>query len=180
MVSTAPSASMSGNASASSSRQQRVFARSHASRSVGHNNGTFLTECSFGVAHDRLVEVLTDVEPFEPHWETLSTVDLSERRLESAARLKEFLPALDALNLCVALRFPLPSPLWICVYIYYLYLSPFLPYAFLFYSILLYPTLFLPNHHHALWDIAAICDALLSRLRRLASSSLTAPCLADC
>ncbi|KAJ7366542.1 hypothetical protein DFH08DRAFT_834757 [Mycena albidolilacea] len=99
MVSTAPSASMSGNASASSSRQQRVFARSHASRSVGHNNGTFLTECSFGVAHDRLVEVLTDVEPFEPHWETLSTVDLSERRLESAARLKEFLPALDALNL---------------------------------------------------------------------------------
>ncbi|KAF8208591.1 hypothetical protein K438DRAFT_1812522 [Mycena galopus ATCC 62051] len=99
MVSTAPSASASAsNASASGSRS-RVFSRSHASRSVGHNNGTFLTECSFGVAHDRLVEVLTDVEPFEPHWENLGTVDLSDRRLESAARLKEFLPSLDALNL---------------------------------------------------------------------------------
>ncbi|KAJ6557226.1 hypothetical protein DFH09DRAFT_1163435 [Mycena vulgaris] len=69
------------SASASS---RRVFSRSPAHRSVGGNNGTFLTECSFGVAHDRLVEVLTDVEPFEPHWEGLST---------------ELLPALDALNL---------------------------------------------------------------------------------
>ncbi|KAJ7645652.1 hypothetical protein DFH06DRAFT_1212043 [Mycena polygramma] len=91
--SSAPSVSV---ASGSSSR--RVFSRSHAQRS-GAANGTFLTECSFGVAHDRLVEVLTDVEPFEPHWEGLSTVDLSNRRLESAARLKEFLPALDALNM---------------------------------------------------------------------------------
>lgn len=68
-------------------------------RSTTQRNGTFLTECSFGVAHDRLVEVLTDVEPFEPHWEGLTTVDLSGRRIESTARLKEFLPALDALNL---------------------------------------------------------------------------------
>jgi hypothetical protein len=90
----------------SGSSSRRVFSRSQAQRSVGANNGTFLTECSFGVAHDRLVEVLTDVEPFEPHWEALSTVDLSNRRLESAARLKEFLPALDALNLYVLIPFP--------------------------------------------------------------------------
>jgi hypothetical protein len=102
LVSTAPSAS----ASMSGSSSRRVFSRSQAQRSVGANNGTFLTECSFGVAHDRLVEVLTDVEPFEPHWEALSTVDLSNRRLESAARLKEFLPALDALNLYVLIPFP--------------------------------------------------------------------------
>lgn len=102
LVSTAPSASA---ASASASTSRRVFSRSRAHRSVGAANGTFLTECSFGVAHDRLVEVLTDVEPFEPHWEGLSTVDLSNRRLESAARLKEFLPALDALNLYVGLYF---------------------------------------------------------------------------
>ncbi|KAJ6466377.1 hypothetical protein C8R45DRAFT_839425 [Mycena sanguinolenta] len=95
LVSATPASS---NASGSTSRS-RVFSRSHASRSVGHKNGTFLTECSFGVAHDRLVEVLTDVEPFEPHWETLNRVDLSDRRLESAARLKEFLPSLDELNL---------------------------------------------------------------------------------
>ncbi|KAJ7134344.1 hypothetical protein C8R44DRAFT_838531 [Mycena epipterygia] len=97
LVSTSASASASAAASGSSSR--RAFSRSQTHRSMGANNGTFLTECSFGVAHDRLVEVLTDVEPFEPHWEGLSTVDLSGRRLESAARLKEFLPALDALNL---------------------------------------------------------------------------------
>ncbi|KAJ7202834.1 hypothetical protein GGX14DRAFT_653064 [Mycena pura] len=91
------SASASASASvsvASTSTPRRVFSRTNAQR-----NGTFLTECSFGVAHDRLVEVLTDVEPFEPHWETLSTVDLAGRRLESVARLKEFVPALDALNL---------------------------------------------------------------------------------
>ncbi|KAG6900391.1 hypothetical protein C0993_011379 [Termitomyces sp. T159_Od127] len=62
-------------------------------------NATFLTECSFAVSHDRLVEVLTDVEPFTPHWDELSSIDLSGKRLESVARLKEFLPRLDALNL---------------------------------------------------------------------------------
>lgn len=62
-------------------------------------NGTFLTECSFGVAHDRLVEVITDVQPFEPYWEDLSSIDLSNAKLESVTRLKEFLPRLDALNL---------------------------------------------------------------------------------
>ncbi|CAK5284332.1 unnamed protein product [Mycena citricolor] len=80
---------------AGSTSSRRVFSRSHVTR----DNGTFLTECSFGVAHDQLVQVLTDVEPFEPHWETLATVELSGKRLESVARLKEFLPALDALNL---------------------------------------------------------------------------------
>ncbi|KAF7327774.1 hypothetical protein MKEN_00357100 [Mycena kentingensis (nom. inval.)] len=101
--------SMSGNAntteqdqslsgSASTSTPRRVFSRTNAQRS-GNANGTFLTECSFAVAHDRLVEVLTDVGPFEPHWEALGTVDLADRRLESVARLKEFVPSLDALNL---------------------------------------------------------------------------------
>lgn len=62
-------------------------------------NGTFLTECSFGVAHDRLVTVITDVQPFEPYWEELTSIELSRKNLESVARLKEFLPRLDALNL---------------------------------------------------------------------------------
>ncbi|KAF7357652.1 Sin component scaffold protein cdc11 [Mycena sanguinolenta] len=73
LVSATPASS---NASGSTSRS-RTFSRSHASRSVGHKNGTFLTECSFGVAHDRLVETASS----------------------RAARLKEFLPALDELNL---------------------------------------------------------------------------------
>ncbi|THH11660.1 hypothetical protein EW145_g491 [Phellinidium pouzarii] len=62
-------------------------------------NATFLTECSFGVAHDRLVEVITDVQPFEPYWDSLGSVDLSSRKLDSVARLKEFLPKLDSLIL---------------------------------------------------------------------------------
>jgi protein NUD1 len=60
-----------------------------------------LTECSFGVAHDRLVQVITDVQPFEPHWEALAAIELNGRSLESVARLKEFLPKLDSLSLYV-------------------------------------------------------------------------------
>ena len=62
-------------------------------------NATFLTECSFGVAHERLVQVITDVQPFEPYWDSLNSIDLSKRKLDSVARLKEFLPKLDSLNL---------------------------------------------------------------------------------
>lgn len=64
-------------------------------------NATFLTECSFGVTHDKLVQVITDVQPFEPHWEDLSSIDLSKKSLDSVARLKELLPKLDLLTLCV-------------------------------------------------------------------------------
>ncbi|KAJ9099240.1 hypothetical protein QFC21_004120 [Naganishia friedmannii] len=62
-------------------------------------DATFLTECSFGVAHDKLVELITEVQPFEPHWERLSKIDLSKRGVDSVARLKEFCPDLDEANL---------------------------------------------------------------------------------
>lgn len=98
-----PSTTPAGVSKAGSPR--RVFSRSYSHKlSPGKHgfskaNETFLTECSFAVAHDRLVEVITDVQPFEPHWEDLSSIDLSNTKLESVARLKEFLPRLDALNL---------------------------------------------------------------------------------
>lgn len=60
---------------------------------------TFLTEHSFAVAHDQLVKAITDVQPFEPYWDTLEEVDLSGKGLESVARLKDFLPGLDELKL---------------------------------------------------------------------------------
>lgn len=92
--------------SSNNSSPRRVFSRTYShrpsaspGRSFAKANGTFLTECSFGVAHDRLVEVITDVQPFEPHWDELSSIDLSNAKLESVARLKEFLPRLDALSL---------------------------------------------------------------------------------
>ncbi|KAF9068641.1 hypothetical protein BDP27DRAFT_1327047 [Rhodocollybia butyracea] len=77
----------------------RVFSRSQRYSDKDSGNATFLTECSFGVAHDRLVQVITDVEPFEPHWEELYSIDLSSKKIESVARLKEFLPRLDCLKL---------------------------------------------------------------------------------
>ncbi|KAI0689252.1 hypothetical protein BC835DRAFT_1308449 [Cytidiella melzeri] len=84
-------------------RPRRSLSHSHSARSLrfagGNANATFLTECSFGVAHDRLVQVITDVQPFEPYWDGLSSVDLSRKELDSVARLKEFLPKLDSLTL---------------------------------------------------------------------------------
>jgi hypothetical protein len=80
----------------------KVFSRAHPSpskQSFSRPNGTFLTECSFGVAHDRLIAAITDIQPFEPYWEELSSIDLSSKSLESVARLKELLPRLDSLNL---------------------------------------------------------------------------------
>lgn len=77
----------------------RSFRSFHRNASRRDGNQTFLTECSFGVAHDRLVELITDVQPFEPYWEQLKTIDLSKRGVESLARLKEFLPQLDEANL---------------------------------------------------------------------------------
>ncbi|KIM43242.1 hypothetical protein M413DRAFT_69231 [Hebeloma cylindrosporum] len=104
-----PTSNSSNNAVAGSSKDsspRRVFSRTYShrpsaspgGRSFAKANNTFLTECSFGVAHDRLVEVITDVQPFEPHWDELSSIDLSNAKLESVARLKEFLPRLDALS----------------------------------------------------------------------------------
>lgn len=86
---------------------KQVISRSDSSsKSVGADgqklaNGTFLTECSFGVAHDHLVQVITDVHPFEPHWENLSAIDLGNKKIESVARLKEFLPKLSSLSMYV-------------------------------------------------------------------------------
>ncbi|CAD6582713.1 MAG: hypothetical protein CYPHOPRED_002105 [Cyphobasidiales sp. Tagirdzhanova-0007] len=62
-------------------------------------NATLLTECSFGVSHDRLLQVLTDVAPFEPCWKELRRLNLADRGLESTIRLKDFLPKLDELDL---------------------------------------------------------------------------------
>jgi hypothetical protein len=78
---------------------QRSLSRPQTHRPCADPNATFLTECSFGVARDQLVQVITDIQPFEPHWESLKSIDLSKKTIESVARLKEFLPQLDCLSL---------------------------------------------------------------------------------
>ncbi|TBU25484.1 hypothetical protein BD311DRAFT_669517 [Dichomitus squalens] len=94
-----PGALSSGSAPRQVSRRVSTASRSTPNLSSAAGNATFLTECSFGVAHDRLVQVITDVQPFEPYWEELTSIDLSHRNLDSTARLKEFLPRLDSLSL---------------------------------------------------------------------------------
>jgi hypothetical protein len=71
--------------------------------SVRKGEATFLTEWSFEVAHDRLVTVITDVQPFKPYWEELDAIELDGKHLDSVARLKEFLPRLDALSMLVTI-----------------------------------------------------------------------------
>ena len=73
--------------------------RSFRKRNLG--DATFLTECSFGVTHDRLVQLITDVYGSEPRWENLKSLDLRGKGANSVARLKEFLPDLDEVILCV-------------------------------------------------------------------------------
>lgn len=65
----------------------------------GRANHTYLTECSFGVSHEKLVQLITDIHPYLPHWEQLEEIDLSGKGIESVARLKELLPNLDKIHL---------------------------------------------------------------------------------
>lgn len=91
-IASSPSLSLTGSRTGS-----RSFVRTRSQ----NGNATFLTECSFGVSHDRLLQYITDVEPFEPNWEDLRSIDLSGKKAEGVVRLKEFLPNLDEVNLWV-------------------------------------------------------------------------------
>lgn len=62
-----------------------------------------MTEASFGLARDKLVQLITDVEPFEPDWEGLRSINLSGKGAETVIRLKDFLPGLENLDLFVSL-----------------------------------------------------------------------------
>lgn len=91
--------STSLNSSNGEDTPRRSLSRPQTHRGGTDPNATYLTECSFGVARDLLVQVITDIQPFEPHWESLRSIDLSKKSIESVARLKEFLPQLDCLSL---------------------------------------------------------------------------------
>lgn len=71
----------------------------HSFRTKANANATFLTECSFGVAHDQLVHLITEVYGSEPYWDELKALDLRGKGAESVVRLKEFLPQLEHANL---------------------------------------------------------------------------------
>ena len=60
---------------------------------------TALTELSFAIAQDRVLQVLTDVVPWQADWENLSQLDLSRRRVETLVTLQDFCPNLLEINL---------------------------------------------------------------------------------
>lgn len=68
---------------------------------TGKADATFLTECSFGETDKKLVELITDVAPFDLGWERMQSIDMSGKAIISLAHLQEYLPALDEADLCV-------------------------------------------------------------------------------
>ncbi|KAF8251595.1 hypothetical protein K440DRAFT_595759 [Wilcoxina mikolae CBS 423.85] len=58
-------------------------------------------EASFSIAQSNLVKHLTDVEPYDPYWDFIKCLKLSDRKLETLYTLNEFCPRvaeLDASN----------------------------------------------------------------------------------
>ncbi|QSL65130.1 hypothetical protein MERGE_002435 [Pneumocystis wakefieldiae] len=54
--------------------------------------------CSFSMAIQNLVVVLTDIEPYEPFWEKLQHLNLSNKNIESLIGLSDFCPKLNNLD----------------------------------------------------------------------------------
>ncbi|MCO5565318.1 hypothetical protein L7F22_018991 [Adiantum nelumboides] len=65
-------------------------------RKSAKSNGdaSFLTNASFNVAHDKMLQLLTDVAPWKAEWHSMFNIDLRGRRVDSLIRLDEFLPRL--------------------------------------------------------------------------------------
>lgn len=53
----------------------------------------------FGESHDRLTQLLREVEPESAEWERLTKLEWRESRLDSLVHLKELVPALDEADL---------------------------------------------------------------------------------
>ncbi|KTW28847.1 hypothetical protein T552_01476 [Pneumocystis carinii B80] len=54
--------------------------------------------CSFSMAIQNLVVVLTDIEPYEPFWEKFQHLNLSGKNIESLIGLSDFCPKLNNLD----------------------------------------------------------------------------------
>ncbi|EMR11147.1 hypothetical protein PNEG_00743 [Pneumocystis murina B123] len=54
--------------------------------------------CSFSMAIQNLVVVLTDIEPYEPFWEKFQHLNLSNKNIESLIGLSDFCPKLNNLD----------------------------------------------------------------------------------
>ena len=88
--------STASNATAQTARMDRMLQeleQMNLSRSQpAPEDRSQMTNASFRITRDKLVEVLTDAVPWEPDWRTLKKIDLRARQLESCIALSEHLP----------------------------------------------------------------------------------------
>lgn len=75
----------------------------HREPAGGLANQTILTEASFVITQDRLVQAITQVHPYEAHWEDLPEIKLVGFGIESVTRMKDYLPSVMNLDLYVVL-----------------------------------------------------------------------------
>ncbi|KAA8899943.1 hypothetical protein FN846DRAFT_892298 [Sphaerosporella brunnea] len=59
---------------------------------------TKAVEASFTIAQQNLVKHLTDVEPYDPYWDFIKCLKLSERKLETLHSLNEWCPRISELD----------------------------------------------------------------------------------
>ncbi|KAL7267261.1 Protein nud1 [Rhizina undulata] len=55
-------------------------------------------EASFSIATENLVKHLTDVEPYEPYWDFMKYLKLSDRKIETLHTLNEWCPRIEELD----------------------------------------------------------------------------------
>lgn len=90
-----PKANKSGSFAAASMSVRSPWGLSMLKKSEMENGGaSFLTNASFNIAHDKMLQLLTDIAPWTTRWHSMLTVDLRGRRVDSLMRIDEFLPKL--------------------------------------------------------------------------------------
>ncbi|KAI5795745.1 hypothetical protein EDC01DRAFT_745177 [Geopyxis carbonaria] len=64
----------------------------------GHKATSKAIEASFSIAQTNLIKHITDVEPYNPYWEYIKSIELSNRKIETLHTLNEWCPRLTELN----------------------------------------------------------------------------------
>lgn len=92
---TPPKEAKHGSFAAANMSQRSPWGLSMLRKSGMEDGGaSFLTNASFNVAHDKVLQLLTDVAPWNTRWHSMLKIDLRGRRADSLVRLNEFLPKL--------------------------------------------------------------------------------------
>ena len=81
------------------STDESTIEQAQQSRAISLAGRSILTEASFAITQDRLVQVITQVYPFESNWEDLEKINLTGFGIESVTKMKDLLPSVTTVNL---------------------------------------------------------------------------------